>query len=193
MTVDSNQCCKDTFKICLAFYCTCRTLRTSPIGLYAKVVVTFDITLHTSSSTLSSSPSFSPFPLPPPSPPLPFPSRCLSSPSPFLALPPLVVDSKCDYPAACNAMETLLLHQDLLHTPTFHEIMSSLRSRQVAIHLGPRLSTLLSVGCPASSLHKEYSGLECTVEVVKGVEDAVNHINTYGSSHTDTIVTEDGE
>ncbi|KAL5517859.1 hypothetical protein EMCRGX_G003489 [Ephydatia muelleri] len=103
----------------------------------------------------------------------------------------VVVVSKCDYPAACNAMETLLHHQDLLHTLTFHEIMSSLRSRQVAIHLGPRLSTLLSVGCPASSLHKEYSGLECTVEVVKGVEDAVNHINTYGSSHTDTIVTED--
>eukprot|EP00731_Ephydatia_muelleri_P003380 Em0001g3380a len=103
----------------------------------------------------------------------------------------VVVDSKCDYPAACNAMETLLLHQDLLHTPTFHEIMSSLRSRQVAIHLGPRLSTLLPVGSPASSLRKEYSGLECTVEVVNGVEDAVNHINTYGSAHTDTIVTED--
>ena len=90
-------------------------------------------------------------------------------------------------------METLLLHQDLLHTPTFHEIMSSLRSRQVTIHLGPRLSTLLPIGSPASSLHKEYSGLECTVEVVKGVEEAVSHINTYGSAHTDAIVTEDGE
>eukprot|EP00731_Ephydatia_muelleri_P003382 Em0001g3382a len=74
------------------------------------------------------------------------------------------VDSKCDYPAACG------------HPP-----------RPQTLHPS------LSVGCPASSLHKEYSGLECTVEVIKGVEDAVNHINTYGSSHTDTIVTEDGD
>lgn len=90
-------------------------------------------------------------------------------------------------------METLLFHQDLLHTPTFQQIMSSLRSRGVTIHLGPRLASLLPVGSPASSLRKEYSGLECTVEVVEGVGEAVTHINTYGSAHTDAIVTEDGE
>eukprot|EP00731_Ephydatia_muelleri_P003322 Em0001g3322a len=85
-------------------------------------------------------------------------------------------DSKCDYPSVCKVMKILLL-----------------QSRQMAIYLGPRLSTFLPVGSPASSLYKEYSGLECTVEVVKGVEDAVNHINTYGSAHTDTIVTENAE
>ena len=45
---------------------------------------------------------------------------------------------------------------------------------------------------PATSMQMEYSGLECAIELVDGVDDAVSHIHKYGSSHTDCIVTDDG-
>ncbi|XP_028403120.1 delta-1-pyrroline-5-carboxylate synthase-like isoform X1 [Dendronephthya gigantea] len=106
----------------------------------------------------------------------------------------IVIDSKCDYPAACNAMETLLIHKDLIGTQTFQDILNNLRDKQVVVHPGMRLAKALPFGpMAATSMRKEYGALECTMEIVDNVEDAVNHINIYGSSHTDTIVTDDDE
>jgi len=45
----------------------------------------------------------------------------------------------------------------------------------------------------ASSLRVEYGCLACTVELVDSLQEAITHINTYGSSHTDCIITEDGQ
>lgn len=62
------------------------------------------------------------------------------------------------------------------------------------VHPGPRLAKALPFGpMPATSLQKEYSALECTMEVVDNVNDAIDHIHKHGSSHTDAIVTENGK
>ncbi|CAG6017745.1 delta-1-pyrroline-5-carboxylate synthase-like isoform 2-T2 [Menidia menidia] len=103
----------------------------------------------------------------------------------------VVKDSKCDYPAACNAMETLLIHRDLLRTPIFDQIIDMLRTEQVKIHAGPRFASYLTFSpSEVKSLRTEYGDLECCIEVVDSMQEAVDHIHKYGSSHTDVIVTE---
>lgn len=106
----------------------------------------------------------------------------------------VVKDSKCDYPAACNAMETLLIHRDLLRTPLFDQIIDMLRTEEVKIHAGPRFASYLTFSpSEVKSLRTEYGDLECCIEVVDSMQDAVDHIHKYGSSHTDVIVTENEE
>ena len=62
---------------------------------------------------------------------------------------------------------------------------------QVIVHAGPNLvKTLPLAPAPAKSMKKEYSGLECAVEVVRNVQEAIDHIHQFGSSHTDVIVTD---
>lgn len=65
---------------------------------------------------------------------------------------------------------------------------------KVRVHAGPRLARTLPFGpVPAQSLKVEYSNLECAIELVDGVDDALRHIHVHGSSHTDVIVTENGK
>ena len=64
---------------------------------------------------------------------------------------------------------------------------------QVLVHAGPRLAKALPFGpVPAKSLRVEYSSLECAMELVDDVEDAIQHVNRHGSSHTDAVITTNG-
>ncbi|KAL5712632.1 Delta-1-pyrroline-5-carboxylate synthase [Ranunculus cassubicifolius] len=103
----------------------------------------------------------------------------------------IVLDAKIDYPAACNAMETLLVHKDLLETALLNELIVDLRSEGVTLYGGPKTSALLNI-TEARSLHHEYSSMACTIELVDDVHAAIEHIHRHGSAHTDCIVTEDG-
>lgn len=105
----------------------------------------------------------------------------------------VVRDAKCDYPAACNAMETLLVHTEHVKSGLLQRLCDRLHAEQVQLRSGPRLGQQLTFGPPpASSMRVEYSSLACAVELVDSVDQAIDHCNGFGSSHTDVIVTEDG-
>ena len=98
----------------------------------------------------------------------------------------IVVDAKTDYPAACNAMETLLIHSDY---PAVSELLSALAAAGVQVFGGPRAAALYALP-KAESLSYEYGDLAMCVEIVDGVEAAIEHIHEHGSGHTESVVTE---
>ncbi|KAK9283230.1 hypothetical protein L1049_011466 [Liquidambar formosana] len=102
----------------------------------------------------------------------------------------IVLDAKVDYPAACNAMETLLVHTDLSGWLT--DLIVELRIEGITLYGGPRASSLLNIP-EARSFHHEYNSMACTVEIVDDVYAAIDHIHQHGSAHTDCIIAEDRE
>jgi delta-1-pyrroline-5-carboxylate synthetase len=119
----------------------------------------------------------------------------------------LIIDSKIDYPAACNALETLLLHEDITrHTgltgssTAAGSILDALKGAGVTVLVGPRAlahaaarpqSSVFRGLQPAASMHTEYGDLTLCVELVPDMAAAIKHIHTYGSSHTECILTSD--
>jgi delta-1-pyrroline-5-carboxylate synthetase len=101
----------------------------------------------------------------------------------------LVLDAKTDYPAACNAMETLLIHRDYPHAS---ELVAALQAAGVSLFGDTSAQEAFGLA-PAESLAVEYGDLAATVCVVDGLDAAVDHIHRYGSGHTDCVVTGDPE
>jgi len=107
----------------------------------------------------------------------------------------VVVDSKTNYPAACNSAETLLVHSDCVES-ILSVIGAALADAGVKLHADADSIQFLPASCtvPAkeSDFLTEYLSLEMAVKVVQDVHDAIEHINEHGSHHTDAIVTENG-
>nr|AGW20993.1 delta 1-pyrroline-5-carboxylate synthetase 1 [Saccharum hybrid cultivar] len=102
----------------------------------------------------------------------------------------IVLDAKVDYPAACNAMETLLVHKDLNKSEGLDDLLVELEKEGVVIYGGPVAHDKLKVP-KVDSFRHEYSSMACTLEFVDDVQSAIDHINRYGSAHTDCIITTD--
>jgi glutamate-5-semialdehyde dehydrogenase len=88
----------------------------------------------------------------------------------------IAVDSKAQYPAVCNAAETLLVHAKF---PAREKVFEALRSAGVELR--------------DSGFGSEYLDLIMNVKIVNSLDEAIDHIHQYGSAHTDTIVTQNGE
>ncbi len=103
----------------------------------------------------------------------------------------VAVDAKTQYPAACNAIETLLIHQDIARK-FLPEIAEGLIYNDVKLKGDKLTQTYLDIEAATEEDWKtEYSDLMLSIKVVDSLEEAINHINTYGSKHTDAIITED--
>jgi gamma-glutamyl phosphate reductase len=103
----------------------------------------------------------------------------------------LVVDAKTDYPSACNAMETLLLHKETLRNGVAALVLMSLRSAGVKCLGGPSAMRMGLADIPAEKMKCEYGDLTCMVEVVETMDEAIDWIHKHGSGHTETIVCSD--
>jgi len=103
----------------------------------------------------------------------------------------IAVDAKTQYPAACNAIETLLVHQAI--SPIFlPAVATALQERRVKLRGDQATCSLLNIpAATESDWATEYSDLVLAIRVVDSLDSAIEHINTYGSKHTDAIVTED--
>jgi glutamate-5-semialdehyde dehydrogenase len=106
----------------------------------------------------------------------------------------ITMDSKVQYPAACNSVETLLIHKDI--APAFlPKIVAELRAANVEVRACPRTMSLLPqqklVWASEQDWSTEYSDLILSVKIVDSLDEALEHIQKYGSRHTESIVTED--
>lgn len=100
----------------------------------------------------------------------------------------LILDAKTDYPSACNAMETLLLHRDTLSNNIAMSALMSLRAAGVKCLGGPKSMRSGLCDVAAESMKCEYGDLTCMVEIVEDMEEAIDFIHKNGSGHTEAIV-----
>ncbi len=102
----------------------------------------------------------------------------------------IAVDSKVQYPAACNAAETILVHRDI--APSFLPALSdAFRKHGVVVHADEESLRYMPDAIPATEEDycTEYLALECAIKTVGSIEEAIDHIAEHGSHHTDSIVT----
>lgn len=86
----------------------------------------------------------------------------------------IIIDSKTQYPSACNSVETLLVHNRI----NIKELIPTLESAGIEIIYEPE------------SWHYEYGEKKLAVKSVESLEEAIEHINEYSSGHTESIITE---
>jgi glutamate-5-semialdehyde dehydrogenase len=103
----------------------------------------------------------------------------------------ICLDSKLQYPAACNAMETLLVHKDIADK-VLPDLVAKFKEKQVELVGCVKTCHIVDEMAPAceSDWNLEYNDLKLSIKIVEGLSEAVKFINNHGSGHTDVIMTE---
>tara|TARA_Y100000310_G_C20693855_1_gene824115 strand:- start:2 stop:1300 length:1299 start_codon:yes stop_codon:yes gene_type:complete len=106
----------------------------------------------------------------------------------------IIIDSKCQYPSACNSVETLLVNEDIAKDFLI-KLENKFKKNNVKIIGDDKVQNIIPVDKIASEEDwgKEYGDLIISIKIVGNVDEAINHINSFGSKHTDCIITENQE
>ena len=104
----------------------------------------------------------------------------------------ILVNGKVQRPSACNAIETLLVHQDIAKT-FLPKAAESLAQFNVKVHACEQSVGYFNQAELATDddYHAEYLGYEVAVKVVESFDQSIAHINTYTSDHTEVIISQD--
>lgn len=108
---------------------------------------------------------------------------------------PIILDSKTQYTAACNTLETLLLHEDIAKHH-LQSIVAALLDAGVEVRLAENLFQYICIEddklhmATTADDHTEYLDMILSIKSVANLDEAISHINTFGSHHTDSILTE---
>ena len=113
----------------------------------------------------------------------------------------IILNAKTQRPGVCNACESVLVDRSI--TVSFvAPLVSALRAHNVKMHIDPELVDILHeqevwnddcVVAQEEDWGKEYLDLEISIKVVDGVEEAIDHINQYGTCHSEAIVADDDD
>ncbi len=101
----------------------------------------------------------------------------------------IVINAKCQKPSVCNAMETLLIHKEY---PYIKELIKKLLDNNVTVVADKNIRNTFPEleEVKEEDFYKEYLDYKLNAKIVENVEEAVNHINKYGSHHSDSIISE---
>ena len=102
---------------------------------------------------------------------------------------PLIIDSKIQYPSACNALETLLIDK-VIFEKFWDRFLAVAQKSNIQLHVDDLLKQNTDLPL-VSDWRIEYGSLDLSVKIVDNLDAAIEHINTYGSHHTDGILAED--
>ena len=102
----------------------------------------------------------------------------------------ILVDAKTQYPSACNTTETILIHKNAVDK-LFPRLNKAFNDAKIKVFAHENIIDKFVNAVPATdnSFHTEYLEKTVNVKTVDDIDEAINHINTYGSHHTDAILT----
>jgi glutamate-5-semialdehyde dehydrogenase len=104
----------------------------------------------------------------------------------------ICIDAKTQYPSACNAVETILINKEVKDS-FIEKLLESMQKAEITIKGDEKIQTLGTNIEPTTEddWNTEYSAKIVSIKMVNDIIEAIDHINEYGSGHTDCIITKD--